>query len=126
MWTPHVFRTPVLMIICLSRGSSWSRMFIFENRIFIAEKLFKLCISFSTHHFQHGEASYIPLLHFSSVLGIDRVNMKFRSVSNYTLILTGLIWVGWRSIEFPSFRTRYDSNVSVDSSSSSSMSHSSR
>lgn len=57
----------------------------------IAEKLFKLCIEFLTHRFQQGEAPHSPFLHFSAVLGIDRVHKKFRTASNYTPILAALI-----------------------------------
>jgi hypothetical protein len=38
--------------------------------------------------------SHSPPLHFSSVLGIDKVNKTFRRPDSYTPILAGLIWIG--------------------------------
>ncbi len=87
----------------------------------LSEKLFHLCITFLTQRFEQGDDRQTPLMHFSSVLGIDLKSSKFREPRTYTPILAGLIWVRrlllleyalpnreYRSLQWPSREAYHD------------------
>src|SRR5437762_79331 len=87
----------------------------------LSEKLFHLCVTFLTQRFEQGDGRQTPLMHFSSVLGIDLKSSKFRKPRIYTPILAGLIWVGrlllleyalpnreFRSLQWPSREAYHD------------------
>src|SRR5437667_2434378 len=59
----------------------------------LAEKLFRLCITFLTQRFHRGEDPHSPIFHFSAVLGLDVKNDGFYTAGNYTPKLAGLLWI---------------------------------
>jgi hypothetical protein len=60
----------------------------------LAEKLFRLCITFLTQRFRRGDDPHSPILHFSAILGLDVKNDGFYNAGNYTPKLAGLLWIG--------------------------------
>jgi hypothetical protein len=60
----------------------------------LAEQLFQLSCLFWIDMSSTGKTSYLPLVYFSSVLGIYTCNLVYRSAYYYTTFLAGLVWIG--------------------------------
>jgi hypothetical protein len=65
-----------------------------EREHCLAEAVFQLSMAFWTFQSTTGDLAPSVLVHFTSVLGIHRHSLAFKSAYSYTSTLSALIWVG--------------------------------